>query len=79
VPLSVCFIRKVSFSREFFWKSIADSIVGAIPAYMLTVGAPSQAVASSREHEYIRIRDGDLLTARESHYWHYLFDLKLNT
>ena len=35
-------------------------------------------MASILNHLDIRIRDGDILTSRESGYWHFMFDLKLN-
>jgi hypothetical protein len=36
-------------------------------------------LTSLREHCLIRMRDGDLLTSKENGYWHYMFDLLLNS
>jgi hypothetical protein len=65
---------------RIFWCSKNNSVIGAIPSFMLNCSSPLvPGFASLKEHHMIRMRDGDILTSRENPYWHYLFDLKLNT
>lgn len=63
-----------------FWKSIDSSVFGAIPSFMLNCffGDADHGIASLREHQAIRLKDGDLITSKQNSYWHYLFDLSLN-
>ena len=57
-----------------------DTILGAMPSFMLNVAASKfPSLASVSEHMYVRMRDGTLLTSMENAYWQYVFDLKLNT
>jgi hypothetical protein len=64
---------------RIFWCSLSGSVVGAMPSFCLNTGIKCPAdIASITQHQYIRIRDGDILTSRESPYWHYMFDVKLN-
>ena len=65
---------------SMFWSSTDDAIVGALPSFMLNCQSNSFVnIASADEHQWICMRDGCLLTSRQNNYWHYLFDLKLNT
>lgn len=65
---------------RIFWAADNDSILGAMPSFMLNCNRSKfPLLASLADHTFVRIRDGCLLTARENGYWHYLFDLKLNT
>ena len=52
---------------RIFWSSVHDSVVGAIPSFMLhTSGKAIASLASLGEHTNVRIRDGDILTCREN-------------
>lgn len=65
---------------RIFWAVANDAIVGAMPSFLLNCASSKfPSVASVADHIYVRLRDGCLLTAKENAYWHYLFDLKLNT
>ena len=65
---------------NIFWPSIDDAVVGALPSFMLNCQSNSFLnIASVDEHLWVRMRDGCLLTSRQNNYWHYLFDVKLNT
>jgi hypothetical protein len=65
---------------RIFWCEKTGSVLGAIPSFLLNTSSKSvHGVAPMTEHRDVRIRDGDILTSRENGYWHYLFDLKLNT
>ena len=64
---------------RIFWRAECDAIVGAVPSFMLNAQCSAFShVASLAEHEWVRLRDGCLLTSKQNPYWHYLFDLKLN-
>jgi len=54
-----------------------NSVIGALPSFLLT--ADVSWLAPAAEHYLIRMKDGDLLTSKEYIYWHYLFDVKLNS
>jgi len=64
---------------RIFWNARSNSVVGAIPSCLLNVGSKYGGIADLSQHQYVRIRDGDILTSRECGYWHYMFDLQLNT
>jgi len=65
---------------RIFWAAKSDSVLGAIPSYMLnSTFSKSFGFAPLIDHHYVRLRDGDISTCRESCYWHYMFDVKLNT
>jgi hypothetical protein len=57
-----------------------NAVVGALHSFMLNCLYEIQdyGLASLREHFYVRIRDGDILTRKENAYWHYMFDVMLN-
>jgi hypothetical protein len=63
---------------RIFWSAPYQSVVGAIPSFMLTNSAPQFRNISSLEDHSVRMRDGDILTSKQNPYWHYIFDLKLN-
>jgi len=64
---------------RIFWCAKSGSVLGAIPSFMLnTVSMHPFGLASLNDHHVVRLRDGDILTSRESVYWHYMFDVKLN-
>lgn len=55
-------------------------MIGALPSFMLNTSNSSMSfLASAAEHYLLRMKDGDLLTSKENIYWHYLFDISLNT
>jgi len=65
---------------RIFWSVKRGSVIGSIPSFMLhTSGKPIGGLASVVEHLNVRNRDGDKLTSREYGYWHYCFDLLLNS
>lgn len=65
---------------RIFWCEKTGSVVGALPSFIMNSGGRSLfGMASLDQHIHIRLRDGDVLTSRENSYWHYLFDLKLNS
>ena len=65
---------------NMFWLNIDNTIVGALPSFTLNYQSNSFVnIASVDKHQWIRLRDRCLLTSRQNNYWHYLFDLKLNT
>jgi hypothetical protein len=66
---------------RIFWNSSNSSVFGAIPSFMLNCAQKSTdfGLASLQEHHDIRIRDGDMLTSKENAYWHYMFDVMLNS
>jgi Helitron helicase-like domain at N-terminus/PIF1-like helicase len=67
------------FPRIFWFGRSRCDVVGALPSFLLNTSMQSPFnIASALQHQDVRIRDGDLLTCRESGYWHYMFDLKLN-
>jgi hypothetical protein len=77
--VSLLFPEGQLFPR-IFWCSKSGSVVGAIPSFMLNTSLSHPfGLASLKEHHYVRLHDGDILTSRESGYWHYLFDVKLNS
>ena len=64
---------------RIFWCEDLGTVLGAMPSFMLnTSGKSLFGIASIDEHIRIRLCDGDILTSRESPYWHYIFDLKVN-
>jgi len=53
-----------------FWCAKSGSVLGAIPSFMITISNKPFGFASLIDHNYVRLRDGDILTSRESNYWH---------
>jgi hypothetical protein len=65
---------------RIFWSAKEHSVIGAIPSFMLNCSDEKKyGLASLAEHHAIRIRDGNILTSRENGYWHYMFDVMLNS
>jgi len=65
---------------RIFWYAKSGSVAGAIPSFMLNTSINcALGLASVSQHQYVRMRDGDILTSRESPYWHFLFEVALNT
>ena len=57
-----------------------ESVSGAIPSFVLNRASSGfGGLASLAEHLHIRLRDGDVLTAKENCYWHYVFEILLNS
>lgn len=76
---SLLYMEGQLFPR-IFWDATDDAIVGAMSNFMLNCATSKfPSLASLADHTFVRLRDGCLLTAKENAYWHYLFDLKLNT
>ena len=64
---------------RIFWHSRLESVSGAIPSFVLNRASSGfGGLASLAEHLHVRLRDGDVLTAKENCYWHYVFDILLN-
>ena len=74
--VSLLYPESQLFPRIFF-ACRENSAIGALPSFLLN--SDVSFLAPSAEHYLIRMKDGDLLTSKEHIYWHYLFDVKLNS
>ena len=67
---------------RIFWNMHNLAITGALPSVMFTnIGQNSQKlhIASLKQHMFVRLMDGSLLTSRNTGYLQFIFDVNLNS
>jgi predicted GIY-YIG superfamily endonuclease len=68
---------------RIFWHMRGAAVTGALPAFMFTDSAQMCRkhlnVATLKDHMYVRLMDGSLLTSRDFSYLQFNFDVTLNS